>query len=313
MPPAQRLRLVATHVWPSSSSRSDSPRSSAPATDTVRCRDIYSNTWTLDTSGQHLSVCPGACTLPVTAAVTTQPVALPDGVAAASMLAADDDGYIWLSDRANSRSIYRLNPRGPHYAAEDGGSPSKAGGLFRSTDSTGVPPKMVLTHGQHTRWRAFNSDAVLLGGTVKSLESSQNGSHNHVVVTIVTSSADPQQFELHMDSTFCSFAEPFDHSDHDSVGKGSRRWTAIDGGRLPCGNHDIYAAECGGKLYVAGGQLWYAGFPAQMCEFDQLWELDPAKLKQGVGVTGAAWSIVPARMPALNLGERAFPHFMRPF
>ena len=28
-------------------------------------------------------------------------------------------------------------------------------------------------------------------------------------------------------------------------------------GIMPCGNHDIFAAVCNGKIYVTGGALWW--------------------------------------------------------
>jgi hypothetical protein len=32
--------------------------------------------------------------------------------------------------------------------------------------------------------------------------------------------------------------------------------------RLPCGNHDLYAAEAGGKVFVVGGATHHHGYPA---------------------------------------------------
>ncbi len=50
-------------------------------------------------------------------------------------------------------------------------------------------------------------------------------------------------------------------------------WEAL--GRLPGGNHDIFAAPLQGKLYVAGGLTSEWGFPADWHVFDELWAFDP--------------------------------------
>lgn len=56
---------------------------------------------------------------------------------------------------------------------------------------------------------------------------------------------------------------------------------------LPCGNHDIFATEHGGLLYIAGGLTHYRGYPPQNHVFDELYTYDIAE---------DAWHIV-SRMP----------------
>ena len=51
------------------------------------------------------------------------------------------------------------------------------------------------------------------------------------------------------------------------------RWEKV--GRLPGGNHDIFAAPLQGKLYVAGGLTSDWGLPARSRVFDELWAFVP--------------------------------------
>ena len=44
--------------------------------------------------------------------------------------------------------------------------------------------------------------------------------------------------------------------------------------RLPGGNHDVFAAEYAGQVYVAGGLTGYWGYPAQSHVFDELFVYD---------------------------------------
>ena len=263
---SERLRLITTHM-----SSLSAGAAAAPAT---RTRDMYSNTWSIDPEGR-LSVQPGGRAAP-------QPVALP--FAAAFTVAADDNGYLWAADRGGS--LFRLDPRGPHYAAEEGGPPSKGGGLFQSQDT-----------GAHQIWRKFDP-AVLPEGRITALE----GSNTKNCCVVHMSSG--VYVEVWMDSAFRSHAQPVAPS------PAAPKWASFRRGRLPCGNHDIYAASLNGKIYVSGGQLWYSGYPAQMKEFDEIWELDPTKLSGGEtgpawSIAGqcpdSAWSVVDTRMPAINL------------
>jgi hypothetical protein len=65
----------------------------------------------------------------------------------------------------------------------------------------------------------------------------------------------------------------------------------IPGPRLPFGNHDIHACECGGKVYVSGG-LAPGGFPAEYRVFNELLAWDGESLE---------WELV-SHMP----GRRTF-------
>ena len=53
-----------------------------------------------------------------------------------------------------------------------------------------------------------------------------------------------------------------------------KQWQAL--GRLPGGNHDIFAAVLDGKLYTSGGATAGWGYPAVQHLFDELWAYDPA-------------------------------------
>ncbi len=52
-----------------------------------------------------------------------------------------------------------------------------------------------------------------------------------------------------------------------------RQWQAL--GRLPGGNHDIFAAVLDGKLYTSGGATSGWGYPVESHLFDELWVYDP--------------------------------------
>ena len=39
-------------------------------------------------------------------------------------------------------------------------------------------------------------------------------------------------------------------------GAAAPSWRMLPG-LMPCGNHDIFAAECNGKIYTTGGALWW--------------------------------------------------------
>ena len=56
-------------------------------------------------------------------------------------------------------------------------------------------------------------------------------------------------------------------------GAWQRQWQAL--GRLPGGNHDIFAAVLDGKLYTSGGATSGWGYPAEQHLFDELWVYDP--------------------------------------
>ena len=204
--------------------------------------DVYANSWSLDGAGKlHC--------LPAEGSAAPEPVTpeLPFSGGAAG-LAVDDNGYIWVVSDAG-RDLHRLDPRGPHYGPAGGG-----GGVeMPEADPT-----------RHKIWRAF--DMSLLDGQIDTIQSSTT--HQAAVVTLDSG----ERFEVSMDQAFACAVEPAP-----AASAAVPRWEAL-GGRLPCSNHDIYAAECNGKIYVSGGALWYRGYPARMAEFDELWVMDdPAK------------------------------------
>lgn len=228
--------------------------------------DNYANLWTV--SGNTLVVVP-----PGRAAEAVQtPLAETDRIAG---LAADDRGYVWITDGA--RRLFRLNPRGPHY-----GPPGPGGGVQYSA-----------ADGSHTVWHTFDSASALPAGTIVALKSS--GTRDFAAVTMSTGAL----LEVSMNaagSESSATAVPAEPTAATTL-----RWE-VAGGRLPCGNHDIYAAQGDdGRVYVSGGALWYRGYPARMCEFDELWCCTPENFDDP-----DAWSVVDEKMPpiAFDRGDR---------
>ena len=227
----------------------------------ITVRDNYANVWSIEIDpGSHtLLVIPAGSKTPI-------PVATPPACGAIAGLAADDNGYVWITDGA--RGLFRLNPRGPPY-----GPPGRGGGVEYSAPDQ-----------RHTVWHVFDSKFALPDGSIASLECS--GLRDCAIVTLSTGAT----LEVSMDAEGLSSVASVVPSESSGA-----RWE-VCGGRLPCGNHDIYAAECGGKVYVSGGALWYRGFPARMAEFDELWVLnDPSSVD-----ARDAWSVVPDKMPPLS-------------
>jgi hypothetical protein len=267
--PSRRLRLIAAHV--------DNSAASGRGSATAAVVDNYANTWSLR-SGKLFVTTPGN-THPT-------PVSTPlDGDAVAGV-AADDNGYLWITDGA--RGLFRLNPRGDGY-----GPPGPGGGV----EYTASHPDA----GNHALWRTFDP-GVLPAGSIASLRGSST--RDRAVVTM--RSGEAVQVALGglggLDGgPPRSLAEALPPPDTSSP-----RWEAA-GGRLPCGNHDIYAAECNGKIYVSGGAIWYRGYPARSAEFDELWVLecpgsadDPGAWavvgERTAGVGRISWALIPSLM-----------------
>ena len=164
--------------------------------------------------------------------------------------AVDDNGYVWSTD--GERALRRLNPRGPHY-----GPPGGGGGVEFSAPTS-----------DHLIWQTF-ADDQLPPGKIASLTSSST--RDCAIVTMDTGAQVEVSIEAGVSSAGAVPPAPT-----------GPRWEAA-GGRLPCGNHDIYAAECNGRVYVSGGALWYRGFPARAAEFDEVWKLHPNKLDDADG------------------------------
>jgi hypothetical protein len=222
-------------------------------------QDIMGNIWTLEGG-----------------VVRVHPAQLPDGEeveveapAGVVSLAPDFNGMVWCT--TGGRELFRLNPRGPGYT--DNGMMKRDTPGCEPTANVGTWSGDV---NEHKVWVPFPADALPDGaivslaasvtsdrcavtfdsGTVCEVELSAAG---EVTVTSPRGAAAPQPLPkrstttvTHPDGTVVSVVT------EEAAGP---TWRMLPG-LLPCGNHDIFAAGCNGKLYTTGGALWWcAGDP----------------------------------------------------
>ena len=261
----KRLRSFASHLRPACHA---TPVAGAG----TGVRDMYGNTWRMG-GGAVTADDGGRLPLHVLPAggghAAAQPVALPEGLSPGQyLLAADDNGYIWVAGTF-STEIYRLCPRGPGYTG--GAAPAVFAQQQRYSPDTAA----------HRFWQRFDPAALPEGAIVTALTSSQTG-----LCVVATLSGGCGDVELSIGADGVAMAAPA------AAGAAATpRWRAA-GARLECGNHDVTAVECGGKVFISGGAMHFRGFPATHHEFDELWALSPSALDEPNG-----WR-VEAHMPA---------------
>ena len=229
-------------------------------------QDIMGNTWKLE--GGKVSVRPAQ--LPEGEEVA---VDAPDGVVS---LTPDFNGMVWCT--TGGRELFRLNPRGPGYTDD---------GMGKRDAPDAAPTENVGPWSgdadAHKAWVPFPADA-LPDGAIISLAASKTSdrctvtfdsgavcevelsSAGEATVTSPRGAAAPQPLPrrttttvTHPDGTVVSVVteEAADPS-----------WRMLPG-LLPCGNHDIFAAVCNGKVYTTGGALWWcAPSPALVARRD---------------------------------------------
>eukprot|EP01043_Picozoa_sp_COSAG02_P050791 COSAG02_NODE_5266_length_4485_cov_2.297538_2_plen_486_part_00 len=213
--------------------------------------DVYGNRWHL--KGGRLTVLAAQAN-----GVEMQPqaVALPPVLEceARTMIATDDNGFIWAGLR-RSRHLFRLNPRGPGYTGRGAPDLLRAQQRYHPTTSA------------HTFWQRYEPPPDV---TLEMLAPSISG------MCAIGTFSDGVQYELSIAADGVSLASPVQPAPE------GLHWRAISA-RLECGNHDITAAEAGGRVFISGGAMHYRGFPATHFEFDSVWSLGPGDLERPSG------------------------------
>ncbi len=215
--------------------------------------DMYGNHWEL--SGGVLSVLPAQ-----TRSMEAQPrpVSLPSQLKGdvRTIITTDDNGFIWAGARG-TRHLFRLNPRGPGYTGR------AAPELFAAQQ------RYDPTTSAHTVWQRYEPP---LDVTLEGLSPSTTG------LCAIGAFSDGVQYELSITGHGVSSATPL----QPGLAQSGLRWRAI-GARLECGNHDVTAAEVGGRVFISGGAMHYRGFPAAHWEFDELWSLSADDIDRPFG------------------------------
>lgn len=213
--------------------------------------DMYGNHWQL--VGGSLSVCAAQSGDTV---ARPQPVSLPPPLEGdiRTIITTDDNGFIWVGARG-TRNLFRLNPRGSGYTGR--GAPE----LFTAQQ------RYDATVSAHTFWQRYDAP---LGVTLETLSPSTTG------LCAIACFSDGAQCEISIAAGGVSLATPLQPA------QSGLHWRAISA-RLECGNHDITAAEVGGRVFISGGAMHYHGFPAVHHEFDSVWSLGPDDLESPSG------------------------------
>ena len=154
-------------------------------------------------------------------------------------IAVDDNGFVWACS-PGSQHLFRLNPRGPGYNA---GATGPTVFLAQQRYSPDVSA--------HTYWQRFEASA--LPASVVGITSSLQG------LCAIVSLSDGADYEVCMNADGVSSAKPTSVATPAVSGAGRRPWWRALPARLPCGNHDITAAEIGGRVYISGGAMHYRG------------------------------------------------------
>jgi len=218
--------------------------------------DMMGNTWELEA---------GAITVTPAGADAAVAVPAPSEDAATTHLVTDFEGFVWC---VAGGALHRLNPRGAGYTDSGMGKRGEVGAA--PVDCVG---EWDGNASQHREWLA-----VALPSRATALAAPTHG--DHVVVSLEDGGA--QAVTVDVAGAVQTSEPPTAAADG---------WRALPG-VLPCGNHDIAATSAGGKVYVAGGALWWRGYPAETHMFDELWCFDPAQME-----SADAWSVV-SKLPS---------------
>ena len=207
--------------------------------------DTYGNRWRLSADLRGVEVSPSRDP-PLTSIPPEQrawrAVATPAVSSQFVGVVPDEAGFIWL---ASETELWALSPRAA------GSGPVEAG-----VGHSGQPTPNAVD----PEWRPCPGAETLLAPLLplRGLERSCVDAPAVVLVGGVLN----QELTVHADGV-PTLAAP--------VGQPSAGlWEPV--GRVPCGNHDLFAAELDGDLWLSGG-LTLAGFPAHNHCFDELWRL----------------------------------------
>lgn len=171
-----------------------------------------------------------------------------------TIITTDDNGFVWAGARG-TRHLFRLNPRGPGYTQR------RAPELFMAQQ------RYDPTISAHSFWQRYEPPVDL---TLDALVPSTTG------FCAIGTFSNGGRYELSIAAGGASLATPVQPA------PSGLQWRAI-GARLECGNHDVTAAEVGGRVFISGGAMHYRGFPASHWEFDEIWSLGPDDLERPLG------------------------------
>lgn len=238
-------------------------------------QDIMGNTWSVQEGLPYVCRAQDGETVAVPAPAPVQ------------LLSPDFNGMLWSSD--GGRALWRLNPRGAGYTDD--------GCAKRDTPGAGPTVNVGEWSGEptHERWEEF-PQASLPSPLSNIISLTPSATSDRVVVGFEDGVCCEVELSVAGEALVAPSAQvvrgakgyhtttTVTHPDGSSVSVVTEslalpEWRQLPG-LLPCGNHDIFAAECGGKLYISGGALWWRGYPALMHEFDDLWACDIGALEQ---------------------------------
>eukprot|EP01046_Picozoa_sp_COSAG06_P016251 COSAG06_NODE_1070_length_10820_cov_4.675494_7_plen_239_part_00 len=192
--------------------------------------DHYGNSWAVGADAQLRATAAGA--------EEPTPMELPGGAAAAQFVAIDDHGFIWV---AAGSQIFFCNPRATVDTETPDGSPEQ-------------------TKDDPLAWTAVDA-ALLPAGVVTVLErSTETGS-------VLATFDGGETLELDVVGTDAPTPGPYTCGHGGAIVRApsaapqDRSWRILPA-RLPCGNHDIYATEAGGRVFITGGVTHHRGLPA---------------------------------------------------
>jgi len=220
-------------------------------------------------AGGGINVLPAGCAEEVQ-------VAPPSGCASMHSVQPDFAGFVWLladMDDGRQGQLFVLDPRGPGYT--DDGLAMRSDPLDHPVKCTGV---WHGDHARHQRWvHADLADEVMKLDTPP-------GTSDHVSIALRDGTQRNIAYSYMCEADGAvELLEPAEVSG----------WSRL-GGLMPCGNHDIQACMLGHTVYVAGGALWWRGYPAETHMFDELWALD----LDALGPADCAWRAV-CKLPGM--------------
>ena len=217
-------------------------------------RDLYANYWTITGTGTQAEL----LVLAANAPQAWQAVPLPQSSEAAAwnLLLADDNGMVWIG---GSDGLRQLDPHSPEAGWKS--LPGAPGLRLAAPTALALSPDGLVMAG-------------LVSGQVMEIDLGVEDDISIRVLSEGVADLGPVG------------ALTRDWDGNTWVGAGSalyrispskdawqKQWQAL--GRLPGGNHDIFAAELDGILYTSGGATSGWGYPAAQHLFDELWGYDP--------------------------------------
>ncbi len=217
-------------------------------------RDLYDNHWAVAGVGAQAEL----VVLRANAPEAWQVVPFPQGTAADqwSLVTADDFGMVWIGGKGGLR---QMDPRAP----EEGwrAIPGTPGLSLASPTALGLSPAGMAMAG-------------LISGEVIEIDLGHDA-NLHIEVLSEGASAEAPIRVLTTDGDGNTWVGVVRQLFRIEARRGAwqKKWQAL--GRLPGGNHDIFAAVHDGKLWTSGGATWGWGYPAVPHTFDELWSYDP--------------------------------------